>query len=310
MAKFVRAWESADLDALVALLTDDVFISMPPMPFEYQGRDAAARFCDILFAAGRRFDLVPTRANGQPAFGAYLRAPDGIRHGTGLYVLTLTRNQISAITRLGREASNTIRAASSRNSGVNFRYSLPLDPVLSSENPKGSAVRKVGGTPRSRGRGGGRGWPCQGAGAWVRCSPWRTRQPGQARWRTPPGLGMLAGGGGSAAGVRAGRRAMLVFRLVCHIAGHWRVAGGEAHCARCSRCGTIAGLFDGSPPWVSAVARLAPGYGEAPPGFECPGCGRDGPLGAGEVLANDTTVRCRHRWICRHRWRARARWRP
>ena len=39
VAKFVSAWESADLDALVALLTDDVFISMPPMPFEYEGRD-------------------------------------------------------------------------------------------------------------------------------------------------------------------------------------------------------------------------------------------------------------------------------
>jgi RNA polymerase sigma-70 factor (ECF subfamily) len=42
VAKFVRAWESADLDALVALLTDDVFISMPPMPFEYEGREVAA----------------------------------------------------------------------------------------------------------------------------------------------------------------------------------------------------------------------------------------------------------------------------
>ena len=42
VAKFVRAYESADLDALVALLTDDVFISMPPMPFEYEGRDIVA----------------------------------------------------------------------------------------------------------------------------------------------------------------------------------------------------------------------------------------------------------------------------
>jgi RNA polymerase sigma-70 factor (TIGR02960 family) len=104
VAKFVRAWESADLDALVALLTDDVFVSMPPMPFEYQGRDVAARFCAILFGAGRRFDLVPTRANGQPAFGVYLRAPDGIRHGTGLYVLTLTGDRICAMTRFEASA--------------------------------------------------------------------------------------------------------------------------------------------------------------------------------------------------------------
>ncbi len=99
VAAFVRAWESADLDALVALLTDDVFISMPPMPFGYEGRDVVARFCASLFGAGRRFDLVPTRANGQPAFGAYLRAADGIRHGTGLYVLTLAGDRICAMTR-------------------------------------------------------------------------------------------------------------------------------------------------------------------------------------------------------------------
>src|SRR5438309_527284 len=81
VANFTRAWESADLDAVVELLTDDVFISMPPMPFEYEGRHVIARFCASLFSAGRRFDLVPTRANGQPAFGAYLRAPNGISHG-------------------------------------------------------------------------------------------------------------------------------------------------------------------------------------------------------------------------------------
>jgi RNA polymerase sigma-70 factor (TIGR02960 family) len=99
VAKFVRAWQSADLDALVTLLTDDVFTSMPPMPFEYQGRDVVARFCASIFGAGRRFDLVPTRANGQPAFGAYLRAPTGISHGIGLYVLTLAGDRICAMTR-------------------------------------------------------------------------------------------------------------------------------------------------------------------------------------------------------------------
>jgi RNA polymerase sigma-70 factor (TIGR02960 family) len=99
VAKFVRAWESADLGALVALLTDDVFMSMPPMPFEYEGPDVVARFCASLFGAGRRFDLVPTRANGQPAFGAYLRASTGIRHGVGLYVLTLSGDRICAMTR-------------------------------------------------------------------------------------------------------------------------------------------------------------------------------------------------------------------
>jgi RNA polymerase sigma-70 factor (TIGR02960 family) len=99
VAKFVSAWESADLDTLVTLLTDEVFMSMPPMPFEYQGRDVVARFCALLFGADRKFDLVPARANGQPAFGAYLRAPDGIRHGTGLYVLTLAGDRICGMTR-------------------------------------------------------------------------------------------------------------------------------------------------------------------------------------------------------------------
>lgn len=99
VARFARAWESADLDALVALLSDDVFIAMPPEPFGYEGRDLVARYWARQFGAGRRFDLVPTRANGQPAFGAYLRVPAGIRHATGFYVLTLAGNRICAMTR-------------------------------------------------------------------------------------------------------------------------------------------------------------------------------------------------------------------
>ena len=99
VAKFVSAYESADLEALVALLTDDVFISMPPMPLEYEGRDVVARFCTSIFGSGRRFSLARTRANGQLAFGVYLHAPDGSRQGVGLHVLTLTGDRISAMTR-------------------------------------------------------------------------------------------------------------------------------------------------------------------------------------------------------------------
>jgi RNA polymerase sigma-70 factor (TIGR02960 family) len=99
VANFVRAYESGDLDALVALLTDDVFVSMPPIPLEYQGRDVVARLFASIFRSGRRVDLVPTRANGQPAFGAYLRVSTGIRPGTGLFVLTLAGDRIRAATR-------------------------------------------------------------------------------------------------------------------------------------------------------------------------------------------------------------------
>jgi RNA polymerase sigma-70 factor (ECF subfamily) len=99
VAKFVSAYEAADLDALVALLTDDVFMSMPPIPFEYEGRDITARFCASIFGAGRRFDLVPTRANGQPAFGSYLRVPTGLHPAVGLIAITLRGDRICAMTR-------------------------------------------------------------------------------------------------------------------------------------------------------------------------------------------------------------------
>lgn len=99
MARFVSAYESADLDALIALLTDDVFMSMPPMPLEYQGREVVARFCAGVFRRSRDVDLVPTRANGQPAFGAYLRSAGGARHGTGLLVISLTGDRIGSLIR-------------------------------------------------------------------------------------------------------------------------------------------------------------------------------------------------------------------
>jgi RNA polymerase sigma-70 factor (TIGR02960 family) len=99
VAELTRAYQSGDVDTLVALLTDDVLLSMPPIPFEYQGRDAVARFFARALRPDRTFDLVPTRANCQPAFGTYLRAlAGGIRRGTGLDVLTLSGDRICAIT--------------------------------------------------------------------------------------------------------------------------------------------------------------------------------------------------------------------
>jgi RNA polymerase sigma-70 factor (ECF subfamily) len=99
VARFVEAYESADVAALVELFTDDVFLSMPPMPLEYQGRDVAGRFFERLLAPGRRYRLVPTRANGAPAFGAYVRGPDGELHATGLFAVTVADGHIVAMTR-------------------------------------------------------------------------------------------------------------------------------------------------------------------------------------------------------------------
>jgi RNA polymerase sigma-70 factor (TIGR02960 family) len=104
VAKFVRAYESGDVDGLVTLLTADVAVSMPPVPLEWQGRDVVARFYTSVFGRGPTYDLVPTRANGQLAFGAYLRAPaGGIRHGAGLLVLTVAGDRISALTRFDND---------------------------------------------------------------------------------------------------------------------------------------------------------------------------------------------------------------
>jgi RNA polymerase sigma-70 factor (ECF subfamily) len=98
-ARFVRAYESADVPALVELYTDDVFLSMPPLPLEYIGRDAAARFFALLLNPARRYSLVPTRSNGAPAFGAYVLDSEGVRRATGLFVVELAGEQIRGLIR-------------------------------------------------------------------------------------------------------------------------------------------------------------------------------------------------------------------
>jgi RNA polymerase sigma-70 factor (TIGR02960 family) len=101
VARFVEAFEGGDVEGVVALLTDDASLTMPPTPLEYLGPAAIAGFLSTVPAGGRldRFRLVPTRANGQPAFGCYqldARAPIG--HAYGLMVLTLRDDCVAAIT--------------------------------------------------------------------------------------------------------------------------------------------------------------------------------------------------------------------
>ena len=89
------------MGGIIALLTEDVWLTMPPMPMEYQGRELAARFLTATaLRPGWTARLIPTRANGQPALGFYARDPGtGGFYTVGLMVLTLSGTQISAMTR-------------------------------------------------------------------------------------------------------------------------------------------------------------------------------------------------------------------
>ena len=100
VARFASAFQAGDVPAVIALLTDDALMIMPPEPAEYVGPDAIGRFLSTVPAAGalERFRLVPTRANGQPAFGCYLQdAHTPIAHAYGLMVLTLRGDRIAGL---------------------------------------------------------------------------------------------------------------------------------------------------------------------------------------------------------------------
>jgi RNA polymerase sigma-70 factor (ECF subfamily) len=101
--RFADAFEAADVERLVAVLTDDALLTMPPEPLEYQGHAAIAEFyLSRTWWGVRAGTFVPTRANGQPAFGYYLHDPHApVAHANGLVVLTLAGDKISAITRFG-----------------------------------------------------------------------------------------------------------------------------------------------------------------------------------------------------------------
>jgi RNA polymerase sigma-70 factor, ECF subfamily len=96
---FVDAFENGDVPAMVSLLTADAWLTMPPLPLEYQGHALiGAFFTRVGFRNGeRRYRLRATRANGQPAFGRYeLERDAGVAHG--LTVLSLDGEKISQVT--------------------------------------------------------------------------------------------------------------------------------------------------------------------------------------------------------------------
>jgi RNA polymerase sigma-70 factor (TIGR02960 family) len=99
--QLTRAFEAADVAGIVALLTEDAWLTMPPLPMQYQGRELAARFLTATaFRPGWTARLIATAANRQPAFGFYVRDPQtGVSQAVGLLVLSLSGAWICAMTR-------------------------------------------------------------------------------------------------------------------------------------------------------------------------------------------------------------------
>jgi len=96
----VTAYEAGDIAALVALLTDDVVMTAPLAAGAFMGPAAAERALGAIFAQDRSYRLLDTRANGQPAFGVYVRDPaTGVFHANGMLVATLAGDRIRAMTR-------------------------------------------------------------------------------------------------------------------------------------------------------------------------------------------------------------------
>jgi len=101
-SRFAVAFAGGDVDGVVSLLTDDAWFTMPPVTLEYQGPVAIAAFLRSVagWRGPRRYRLIPTRANGQPAYGFYVQEPSGtVFRGHGMVVLTLEGDRIAAITR-------------------------------------------------------------------------------------------------------------------------------------------------------------------------------------------------------------------
>ncbi|HEY3976483.1 MAG TPA: RNA polymerase subunit sigma-70 [Streptosporangiaceae bacterium] len=130
VAQLTAALERSDVQALVGILAEDVRVAMPPAMLEYRGIDAALQFfAAVTLRPDRSYRVVPTRANGEPAFGMYVADPHtGVFRAYGLLVVTIAGDRIGVVT--GFDAS------------VLPRFGLPrtLPPLgLGDEHPSARA---------------------------------------------------------------------------------------------------------------------------------------------------------------------------
>jgi RNA polymerase sigma-70 factor, ECF subfamily len=97
--RYAAAFENADIAALTELLREDAVLEMPPLPTWFAGRAAVLAFvrAQVLRDAGL-FRLIPTAANGQPAFAAYLRDAGGPYRAHGILVLTIATSRVTRAT--------------------------------------------------------------------------------------------------------------------------------------------------------------------------------------------------------------------
>lgn len=100
--RFVDAFQSGDLDAVLDVLSHDVRLSMPPEPIQCQGSRAVVGYLRRRGFWGRHLQLAPTRTNGQPALAYYLPGPaTGLSTVRGIIVLTISERSIITLTRFG-----------------------------------------------------------------------------------------------------------------------------------------------------------------------------------------------------------------
>jgi RNA polymerase sigma-70 factor (ECF subfamily) len=97
--RYAAAFENADIAGLTELLRADAVIEMPPLPTWFAGRTAGLAFlqAQVLREPGQ-FRLLPTGANGQPAFAVYLREGDGVYRAHGIVVLTIAASLVTRVT--------------------------------------------------------------------------------------------------------------------------------------------------------------------------------------------------------------------